>query len=170
VSDVVRRPSALPVEVDGTATREFLGFVISGDEYALPLDSVREILKPPPITPVPRSHRDVLGVITVRGVMTTVVDLRRRLRVAEGPASRYTRILLVDSGEEVLGVLVDLVSQVHRLESDEVELAGVVGSDLSEHVLGIGRPRDRGKPQDARGADILVLLDPAPLLSMTRHR
>ncbi len=76
----------------------------------------------------------------------------------------------MDAGAEGLGGLVDLVSRVHRLDSDEVELAGVVGSELSEHVLGIGRPRDRGKPQDARGADIIVLLDPAPLLSMTRHR
>ena len=86
---------------------------------------------------------------------------------------KHTRVLLVDAGQEVVGLLVDRVLQVYRLEEDEVELAAVVGGDVSEHVMGVGRPRRvrRGSDEvEVRGEeddDILVLLDPGPLLRRT---
>ena len=118
----------------------------------------------PPITPVPRAPRHVLGIVSVRGVITTVVDLRRLMRVEERPPEKHARILLVDVGGEVLGALVDEVLQVHRLAEDEVELAGVVGGDLSDHVIGVGRPRAR-RDQDHAGRELIVLLDPEPLFA-----
>lgn len=174
--EVVKRdtvaPSAsiAPRESSGiqrVRAREFLGFVIDEAIYALPLQAVREILKVPPVTDVPRAPEDVLGVISVRGRITTVVDLRRRLRVEARPTDKHSRVLLVDSGDEIIGLLVDEVLQVYRLADDEIEFAGVVGSDLSEHVLGIGRPRARGAREREGVEDpneILILLDPGPLL------
>ena len=158
--------------------RELLAFVIADETYALPLRSVREILKVPPITGVPRAGHDVLGIISVRGRITTVRDLRRVLRMPEGPVDKHTRVLLVDAGDEIIGLLVDRVLQVYRLDEDEVELAAVVGGDVSEHVLGVGRPRRirRATEADSIGnrfkreeedEDILVLLDPGPLLRRT---
>tara|TARA_B100001750_G_scaffold229282_1_gene224513 strand:- start:1996 stop:2559 length:564 start_codon:yes stop_codon:yes gene_type:complete len=153
--------------------RELLAFVIAHETYALPLRSIREILKVPPITGVPRAGHDVLGIISVRGRITTVRDLRRLLRMPEAPVDKHTRVLLVDAGQEVVGLLVDRVLQVYRLEEDEVELAAVVGGDVSEHVMGVGRPRRvrRGSDEvEVRGEeddDILVLLDPGPLLRRT---
>lgn len=148
-------------------TREFLGFVVDEERYALPLHAIREILKVPPVTDVPRSPADILGVISVRGRITTVVDLRRRLRVRTRPTDQRSRVLLVDSGDEIIGMLVDEVLQVYRLAEDEIELAGVVGGDISEHVLGIGRPRGRASRDQAPASnpdEILILLDPGPLL------
>jgi len=148
--------------------RELLAFVIADETYALPLRSVREILKVPPITGVPRAPGDVLGIISVRGRITTVRDLRRLIKMPEGPTDKHTRVLLVEAGDdEVIGLLVDRVLQVYRLDEDEVELAAVVGGDMSEHVMGVGRPRSVKKDdeEDAEeNEDILVLLDPGPLL------
>ena len=154
----------VPVEV----LREYLAFRLAGELYALPLGAIREILKPPPITPVPRTAHHILGILSVRGRVTTVVDLRRRLRLGEQDTDKHTRVLLVDSGTEVMGLLVDRVLQVYRLAPDEVELSGVVGGDISEFVFGIGRPRTT-RARDNRNAldadtDILILLDPTPLL------
>jgi len=149
-------------------TREFLAFELGSENYALPLASVREILKPPPVTGVPRAPRDVLGIISVRGRITTVIDLRRRLNLEERPLSKASRILLVDREDEIIGVLVDRVHQVYRLEPEEVEYSNVMGSDASDHFMGIGRPRSASR--SARGAhalddhSILILLDPIPLL------
>lgn len=169
-SVAVRAPTSASMLVGAPVVRELLAFVIADETYALPLRSVREILKVPPITGVPRAPADVLGIISVRGRITTVRDLRRVLKMPEGPTEKHTRVLLVEAGDdEVIGLLVDRVLQVYRLDEDEVELAAVVGGDMSEHVMGVGRPRATTKRDEDGDAalgteDILVLLDPGPLL------
>ncbi len=160
-TDLVKPSTAIRIE---EPVREVLAFEINDEKYALPLGSVREILKVPPITPVPRAPRSVLGIISVRGRMTTLFDLRRLLAVPERRKTNATRVLLVDGGDEVMGVLIDRVLHVVRLKESEVEAASVVGSELSEHVQGIGRPKSRGKGEVANDDDILILLDPVPLL------
>ncbi len=169
MSELVRRPTAVfrarsEPEAGQRAAREFLTFSLADEAYGFPLVCVREILRLPPLTPVPRSSRFVLGVVSVRGMITTVVDLRRLLRVEarglEGPA----RLLLLDVGGEVVGALVDRVFQVHRLAADEVELAQAAGGDFPDYVTGIGRPRGRNDG-DPAGRDLIVLLDPEPLLA-----
>lgn len=134
----------------GGRTREFLSFTLAGDVYAVELAKIREIVSPPPLTPVPRAPKDIIGVCSVRGLLVTVMDLRRRLRLVERPPTRLTRILLANTESEVIGLVVDEVRQVVRMAESEVELtANVLGVDLSEHVLGIGRP----------GGEVIVLLE-----------
>ncbi len=142
--------------------REFLAFGLNGERFALPLGSVREILKVLPITEVPRARSHVLGILSVRGRITTVFDLRRRLRMGGAEPTKNSRILLVEGNEEVVGLLVDEVFQVYRLHDEEIELAAVVAGDLSEYVLGIGRPGLADG--DGQDDEILILLDPEPLL------
>ncbi|MEM6958926.1 MAG: chemotaxis protein CheW [Myxococcota bacterium] len=93
--------------------------------------------------------------------MTTIVDLRAMLRVHAQPATRHSRVLLVDQGDEIIGVLVDRVLQVVRLAPDEVEGTAMVSGDLSDYVAGIGRPRS-GRGREA--VDLLILLDPTAIL------
>lgn len=138
--------------------REFLAFSLAGDLYAVELATIREIVSPPPVTPVPRAADDILGVCSVRGLLVTVIDLRRRLRVADAAPSTRTRILLSEAKSgEVVGLLVDEVRQVLRLGASEIEsLAQVLGGDVSAHVVGIGRP----------GRDPIVLLDLASIVGI----
>src|SRR5208283_5153505 len=85
---------------------EYLAFVLAGETYAVPIGDVAEILRPLPITEVPRAPATVLGVISVRGKLVTVIDLRRRFFLAESPVDRRTRILLADVGrQEPIGLL-----------------------------------------------------------------
>ena len=122
--------------------REFLSFRLAADIYAVELARIREIVTPPPLTTVPRAPPDVIGICSVRGLLVTVIDLRRRLRLLEAVSSRQSRILLanMDSGE-VVGLFVDEVRQVVRLGAQEIEVtANVLGGELSDHVLGVGRP------------------------------
>jgi purine-binding chemotaxis protein CheW len=134
---------------------EYLAFALGSDVYAVEIAHIAEILKPLPITEVPRAPRDVVGVMSVRGKLVTVIDLRRRFRLAEEPMNRKTRILLVEhGGEEQIGLLVDEVVQVYRLSEAEIEPANVLGGDQPAHIAGIGRPE---------GA-LLVLVDLKPIL------
>ena len=138
--------------------QEFLTFGVGDSLYSFPLRSVHEILRPLPITHVPSAPEFVLGVITVRGRIITVVDPAKRLRLASSNEPR--RILLVNNGEEIIGVVVDTVAQVHRLLPSQIEYTSDIGGDLSELIVGVARPGVEGNTQD----DVIVLLDPAPLL------
>ncbi len=146
---------------DGKKRTEYLAFVLAGDTYAVRIGVVAEILKPPPITEVPRAPSPIVGVVSVRGRLVTVLDLRRRFNLPEAPFDHRTRILLVDVGEnELAGLLVDEVLQVYRLAEDEIEPAQVLGGDQPAHIVGIGRPQAPGAPGARRGDGvILILLD-----------
>jgi purine-binding chemotaxis protein CheW len=133
---------------------EYLAFVLADDTYAVQIAYIAEILKPPPLTAVPRAPREIIGVMSVRGRLVTVVDLRRRFRLAEQPLDRKSRILLVEAGDEHIGLLVDEVLQVYRLAESEIEPAAVLGGDQPAHIAGIGRPD---------GA-LLILIDLKPIL------
>jgi purine-binding chemotaxis protein CheW len=140
---------------EGGRRVEYLAFALAGESYAVQISFVAEILKPPPITEVPRAPRNVLGVVSVRGKLVTVIDLRRRFRLPESPIDRKSRILLADVGaDEQIGLLVDEVMQVYRLSDAEIEPANVLGGDQPAHIAGIGRPQ---------GA-LLILLDLRPIL------
>src|SRR4051794_24961402 len=105
---------------------EYLAFTLGTDTYAVPIGEVREILKLPPVTEVPRAPQEIMGVVSVRGLLVTVVDLRRRLRLSatEIANTRRGRILLVTGAEnEVIGLYVDEVLQVYRLAESEIEFA-----------------------------------------------
>ena len=159
---IERSDSSSPAPRRADQVREFLAFGLADERFGLPLSAVREILKVSSITHVPRARSHILGILSVRGRITTIVDLRRRLRMPANGETKSSRILLVDGGDEIVGLLVDEVYQVYRLHDEELELAAVVAGDLSEYVLGIGRP---GADVDGDGdEDILILLDPEPLL------
>jgi purine-binding chemotaxis protein CheW len=166
-------PILAPMAEPQLGTRALLGFIVGNERYALPLSSIREILRPLPLTEVPRAPRAVMGVISVRGTVTTLVDLRKRLNVDAPEPNPTNRILLCDQGNEVMGLFVDAVLQVYRLREDEVELAPALGGDAPAHILGIGRPGS-ARIEDASGEvpapkpgfeqDLLILLDPFTLL------
>jgi purine-binding chemotaxis protein CheW len=144
MADLTRAPAAR-LSRRGSETmplREFLMFVVGGELFGIELTGIKEILSPPPITPVPRSGREILGVCSVRGLLVTVLCLRRKLRLTETPTGRRSRILLTTSSSgETMGLLVDEVRQVVRLQASEIEAAAsTLGSDASEHVVGVARP------------------------------
>lgn len=160
MADLVRHPGTTlarrPRKADRGPLAEYLAFTLEGDTYAVPIGLVREILKPPPLAEVPRASRDVLGVASVRGLLVTVVDLRARLRLEAAEPTRKSRILLVEAAEgELIGLLVDEVRQVYRLGEGEIEAAGeVLGGQLAEHVIGIGRPE----------GELVIIVDLRPLI------
>lgn len=143
---------------------EYLAFRLADDVYAAPVSLVREILKPPPLTEVPRAPHPVLGIISVRGLLVTVVDLRRRLRLPEQTPTRRSRILLAEGAQrEVFGLFVDEVLQVYRLAEDEIEAAApALGGDVAEHIAGIARPRAETRAGEGRGGRVQAIVAALP--------
>jgi len=95
-------------------------FRIDGAPYALAVERVREIVRLRPITPVPRLPESVLGVISLRGQVLQVIDLRRRLGLAAAAAGAPRgRIVVAHDGDgRVAGLLVDAVEEVAAVAED----------------------------------------------------
>jgi purine-binding chemotaxis protein CheW len=100
---------------------QLLTFDLAGAAYAVPVESVREIVRIRPITPVPRVTADIQGVIALRGEIIQVVDLRRRLSLPPQKPSRRSRIVVVHLEDgRVAGVLVDGVREVLRVGAEAI--------------------------------------------------
>lgn len=111
-------------EVESVAVRQLLTFVLDGSPYAVPVERVREIVRIRPITPVPRVPGDVCGVISLRGEILEVIDLRLRLRLHAGPSGRASRIIVVHAADGgVAGLLVDGVTEVLPVPDDALRPA-----------------------------------------------
>jgi len=154
--------ATLAPELDSETGSVAVLAVLAGNEaYGFPLSAVREILVPPPLTEVPRAPDHILGVVTVRGQIITLTDLPRMLNLEVEQAEPYGRVLLIDNGDELIGVAVDRVVQVYRLEPNQIEYASAMGAELSEYVVGVGRVPSS---ESSDGEDMLILIDPVSLL------
>ncbi len=117
--------------------RELLIFLLGDSPYAMPVERVREIVRMRAMTPVPRVPAEIRGVITLRGEIVQVVDLRMRLGLATPEAGRRTRIIVLHGDDDrVTGVLVDAVREVVRVSEDDVRPAtGGEGDAVAELFL-----------------------------------
>jgi purine-binding chemotaxis protein CheW len=125
--------------------RDYLSFVVGGEEYGVGIEHIREIIKVRAVTEVPHAPRFVLGVIAVRGTVVPVLCLRRRLKLAERPVDRASRFLVVHRGDgEPFGLLVDEVRNVVRIAEADIEPPPAMLSGAeADFVAGIGRVRGR---------------------------
>ena len=122
--------------------REILAFCLGDEEYGLDILRIREIIKLREVTEVPRAPAFLLGIISVRGQVIPVIDLRRRLRRPTRDLSKEARILIVTREHAPYGLVVDAVHQVVRMREEDVEPPpAMLGGADSEFVAGIGRPR-----------------------------
>jgi purine-binding chemotaxis protein CheW len=156
-----QRATLVPDPASEDVAIPVLAVSAGGETYGFPLSAVREILMPPPLTEVPRSAKHFLGVIAVRGEIVTLVDLPMLLKLEVLDRRVLGRVILIDVGEELIGVAVDRVVQVSHLQPNQIEYASTMSADLSEYVVGVARiPSESSANPD----EIVILLDPAALL------
>jgi purine-binding chemotaxis protein CheW len=113
--------------------------VISFDNewYGIKISSVREILKVPKITRLPCSPEYIVGVISVRGDIQSVVDLRNFLQLGSSYVTDHSRIILVESEEFVTGLLVDeMVDIIDVSESSVLPLTESTLNITHRYVAG----------------------------------
>ena len=127
-------------------TRAVLTFTVGGETYGVDILSIREIIKLREITEVPRAPRFLLGVVTVRGLVLPVVDLRLRLRLDAPPLGRNARILVVMHKNERYGLLVDEVRGVVRFSDAQIEPPPPsLAPSEAPFLTGIGRYPEGGE-------------------------
>lgn len=137
---------------------KYLRFRVDDEDYGVSLLEIREIIKPRAITDVPRMPAFVAGVLSLRGTIIPVFDLRLRLGLVAGESSGRERIIIAKKQEGSCGLLVDEVFQVISLNASAIGKAPTVLDGVDrEFVKGIGHHGER----------MLILLDLEKIMDVT---
>jgi purine-binding chemotaxis protein CheW len=122
---------------------QYLTFFTAGEEYAIAIAKVREIIEYDTVTTVPNTPPWISGVTNLRGRVIPVVDLAVKFGLSPGRISKFSCIIILDvmfQGENLtMGVLSDSVSQVIEFSVDEIEETPPFGTRVkTEYLLGMG--------------------------------
>jgi purine-binding chemotaxis protein CheW len=139
---------------------QFVTLGIDSEVFAVPVETVLEILDMRPMFRIPDAPAHLAGLIDVRGRNVPVVDLRLRLGLPQVAATQNTRILVleapVDGRTVTLGLIADRVFEVTALDGGAIEAPPDIGLRWrSDHIRGVGR----------RNEGFVVVFDLAKLLS-----
>ena len=123
---------------------KYLTFTLADEEYGIGILKIREIIGLMPITAVPQTPLYVKGVINLRGKVIPVVDLRLRFGMAANEYTERTCIIVVEidgeAGTVQIGIVVDAVSEVLNIKSEEIEDTPTFGSKPNmDHILGMAK-------------------------------
>ena len=125
-------------EAAGAAGVEVLTFALAGEQYAVNIEHIVEIVRPRGATRVPNAGANVVGIISLRGLIVTVVDVRAKLHHPPGGGGNDARIIVVEHDGETLGFQVDRVLRVVKLDAAAVEAHPVVhSSEQTESIRGV---------------------------------
>ncbi|MDK9754617.1 chemotaxis protein CheW [Vibrio sp. D173a] len=135
---------------------QWVTFQLEEETYGINVMQVREVLRYTEIAPVPGAPDYVLGIINLRGNVVTVIDTRSRFGLMEGEVTDNTRIIVIESERQVIGILVDSVAEVVYLRSSEIDTTPSVGNDESaKFIQGVSN----------RDGKLLILVDLNKLLT-----
>ena len=142
-------------EQQGVVT-QWVTFSLAEETYGIDVMRVQEVLPMSEIAPVPGAPPYVLGIINLRGNVVTVIDTRMRFGLQSRESDNASRIVVIETGDQVAGILVDSVAEVINVSEGEVDTAPNVGNDeSSKYIYGVV----------SRGDELLILVDVDKLLS-----
>jgi purine-binding chemotaxis protein CheW len=123
---------------------KFLTFVLNNEEYGIEILKVREIIGVIGITPVPQTPDYLKGVINLRGKVIPVIDLRLKFSMTEEEHKQETCIIVVEVNNAPIGVVVDNVSEVLDIKSEEVEDTPQFGHEIdTSFIMGLGKAKEK---------------------------
>ena len=123
---------------------KYLTFTLASEEYGIGILKIKEIIGMIPIISVPKTPEFVKGVINLRGKVIPVVDLRLRFGMESIDYRERTCIIIVEvsgqSGKVMMGIVVDSVSEVLNIKSDEIDETPRFGMALNtDYILGMAK-------------------------------
>jgi purine-binding chemotaxis protein CheW len=135
---------------------QLVTFRLKEETYGINVMQVQEVLRVSEIAPVPGAPSYVLGIINLRGNVVTVIDTRSRFGLPPKEIDESSRIVIIESDKQVVGIMVDSVAEVVDLRTTEVDSAPNVGNEeSSRYIQGVA----------SRDDDLLILVDLNKLLS-----
>ena len=135
---------------------QWVTYKLGEETFGINVMQVQEVLRHTEIAPVPGAPDYVLGIINLRGNVVTVIDTRARFGLPSTEITDSTRIVIIESEEQVVGIMVDSVAEVVYLRSSEIDSAPHVGTEESaKFIQGVCNREDQ----------LLILVDLNKLLN-----
>lgn len=122
---------------------QLVGFVIGDEEYAVPILSIQEIIKPFGWTRVPQVPDYVLGVFNLRGSVIPLLDLRRKFGLAPKNNSEETRFIVMRHGDDVAGFVIDRLTMAIRIKKTDIGPAPDTVNGDDTIIDGVGKQADK---------------------------
>jgi purine-binding chemotaxis protein CheW len=140
---------------------QLVTFKLGNEEFALDILKVQEINRVVEITKVPKAPNFVEGVINLRGRVIPIVDIRKKFHLNIKEATKETRIIVVNIMSKTIGLIVDSVSEVLRINSSTIQPPPplIAGLD-SDYIKGVGKLDER----------LIILLDIDKIFTTGEHK
>ena len=143
-------------DIGNVEHRQCVTFRLDEEVYGINVMLVQEVLRITDIAPVPGAPSYVVGIINLRGNVVTVIDTRMRFGLPPKEMGDATRIVIIETEHQTVGIIVDSVSEVVDIYSNEIESAPNVGNDeTARYIEGVV----------SRGEELLILVDLNKLLT-----
>jgi len=140
----------------GDEVIQLVTFRLKDETYGINVMQVQEVLRISEIAPVPGAPEYVLGIINLRGNVVTVIDTRTRFGLPIGELDDASRIVIIESDQQVVGILVDSVAEVVELQQSEIDAPPNIGNEeSSRYIQGVA----------SRDDDLLIVVDLNKLLT-----
>jgi purine-binding chemotaxis protein CheW len=122
---------------------QLVGFIIGEEEYAIPILSIQEIIKPFTWTRVPQVPPYVMGVFNLRGAVIPLIDLRLKFGIAPLKQNDETRFIVMRDGDDVAGFVIDRLTMAIRIKKTNIGPAPDTISGDDTMIDGVGKQEDR---------------------------
>ncbi len=144
LQEVVRKQTKQqlkPTETDDVL--QLVSFVVGEEEYAIPILTIQEIIKPIEHTRVPRTPAHVLGVFNLRGSVIPLIDLRIKFGVPMTNKSEDMRYIVLKDGNDTAGFVIDRLNQAMRIRKKNIDPAPEATSGNKSLIDGVGKQDDK---------------------------
>jgi purine-binding chemotaxis protein CheW len=122
---------------------QLVGFVIGEEEYAIPILSIQEIIKPFTWTRVPQVPSYILGVFNLRGAVIPLIDLRAKFGLQTKNQSEETRFIVMRHGDDVAGFVIDRLTMAIRIKKADIGPAPDTVNGDDTIIEGVGKQADK---------------------------
>ena len=113
--------STFDKENGGTDSKRYLEFILGKESYAVELLKVKEVITPPDMTPIPKAPPYVCGLINLRGLVLTVIDLRKKLGIVPDKETSQNAVIIFDLEDRLVGVVVDSIQKVLHIKNEHIK-------------------------------------------------
>ncbi len=116
--------------------KQLVIFKLAKEEFGVEISEVKEIIKMEDITTIPNVEDHIKGVINLRGKIIVVISLAKKLNLEQKQADKDTRIIIIELEDNVVGMIVDSVEEVLRMNSDKISLTpNIINRDINQEYL-----------------------------------